>query len=745
VIHLSSLSPGDSHIAFAVETEDLEPGPGAPRPGASQLEPRAQQSWAERIWWTIAGIAILNFAIGLLGDASAFPWLAAFVVVGGAWGLGTITVSFMQFGQSPQIRRLSNRLAWATALLLLAMFAAWAFVQVHNSPAYGTDELAFDQYAAQLVQHGMNPYVHSMDPSFYLFRVSPDGWTYTLTGQAVTQFSYPSLAFLVYLPFLILGWSHELGVGLNLIAWGASILLMFHMFPRNMRAAALVIGLVDCYISNAVGGVTDVLYMPLLIIAAYRWDRFGLDRRSYIAPVMVGLAMAIKQTPWPLLLFVLLALACDEYARAGIEPALRRAGRYLAVVLATFFLVNLPFILMSPSAWVTGTLTPLVKNMVPSGQGTVAFTLFLHFGGGSLFAFTLATVFMALMTLVAYVGTYPLLRPATVMLPALIYFFASRSQTNYLIALIPVAVVWAVSAGAAPQPARSARGFDGALLEAGVSGRSSRALLAWIVGPNGPVRSLRWAQAIAASALLFVIATIYSLTAPAPLSMAITGVQLNGILGVVQQATVLVTNTSSSQMRPAFTVEDGRGLTTFWKVAQGPPSLAPGQTANYRIYALNSGAEPSLGGGFTVLAFGNNPGTVSASNRYLPALMHLTFSPQAFTSEVPVGRAVTIKVQLVGHLNETADRPHVKVYLTQAIYTGLGKSRPSAIINGRKAGKRSVFAYTNSQGIATFHIIGTKASELGPTAFNAHLVNTAAGFQYGVTGALTVWFSPPKQ
>ena len=738
MIHLSSLPPGDSQTAPAVETEDVEQGPAA-----LAIVPRVQQSWAERIWWTIAGIAMLNFATGLLGPAAAFPWLAAFVVIGGAWGLGTITISLMQFGQSPQIRRYSNVLGWATALLLLALFAGWAFVQVHNSPAYGTDELAFDQYAAQLVQHGMNPYVHSMAPSFNLFRVSPDGFTYTLTGQAVTQFSYPSLAFLVYLPFLVLGWSHELGVGLNLIAWAVSILLMFRLLPRNMRAAALVIGLVDAYLSNAAGGVTDVLYMPLLIVAAYRWDRFGLDRRSYIAPIMVGLAMAIKQTPWPLLVFVLAALACDEYARAGIQAALRRAGRYLAIVLATFFVVNVPFIVMSPSAWVSGTLTPLVKNMVPSGQGTVALSLFLHFGGGSLFAFTVATALMALLTLVAYVGTYPLMRPATFVFPALIYFFTSRSQTNYLIALIPVAIIGAVTAGAAPQAVASGE-FDGALLGAGLAGRGFRAWLARIVGPTGPVRSLRWAQAITVSALLFVIATVYSLTAPSPLSMTITKVEVNGILGLVQQVTVRVTNRSISRTRPAFTIQDSRGYTTFWKVARGPRSLAPGQTAKYTLYGLNSGAEPSNGGGFTVVAFTNKPGSVSASNRYLPALMHLTFSPQAFTSSIPVGTTATIKVQLVGHLNETADRPHVAVYLTQAIYTGLGKSRPSAIVNGSRPGDRNVMAYTNSRGIATFRITGTKPNVLGPTAFNAHLVDRAAGYQYGVTGALTVWFSAPK-
>jgi len=738
VVDLSSVSPGDPHIADGAGADDPKQ-----EPAALVIEARSEQSWAERIWWTVAGLATLNFAIGLLGAAAAFPWLALFVVIGGAWGLGTITVSLMDFGQSPKIRRYSNALGWATALLLIAMFAAWAFIQVHNSPAYGTDELAFDQYAAQLVQHGMNPYVHSMGHAFSIFRVSPDGYTYTLTGHAVEQFSYPALAFLIYLPFLILGWTSELGVGLNLIAWSVSILLMYRLLPRNMRAVGLVIGLVDVYISNAVGGVTDLLYMPLLILAAYRWDRFGSDRRSYVGPVLFGLAISIKQTPWPLLVFVLAALACDEYARGGLEPALRRAGRYLAITLATFFVVNLPFIVMAPSAWLSGTLTPLVKNMVPSGEGTVALSLFLHYGGGSLFAFTVATALMAVLALVAYVGTYPLMRPATFVLPALIYFFASRSQTNYLIALIPVAIIGAVTAGPSMRAAQSSE-HDGALLEAGLTGRGWRAWLARIVGPTGPVRSLGWAKAIALSALLFGAATVYSLTAASPLRMTITKVDVNGILGLVQGTQVSVTNTSGSRVKPAFTIEYSHGLSTFWGV-KGPRFLAAGQTATYQLYPQNSGAEPSVGGGFAVLGFTNKPASVSVSNRYLPELMHLTFNPQAFTKQIPVGVTKTIKVQLVGHLNETAYKAGVPVYLTQSIYVGTGKVRPSVIVNASTPGRKNVMALTNSHGVATFHITGTEESEVGPTAFNAHLVDKAADFQYGVTGALTVWFSAPKK
>ncbi len=256
------------------------------------------------------------------------------------------------------------------------------------------------------------------------------------------QLSYPSLSFLVYVPFILLGWTSEVGAGLNVAAWALAVLLMFVLLPRSMRAAALVFASIDVYLAFAAGGVTDMLYIPLLIVAAYRWDRFGTSRSTYIAPVAVGLAMAIKQTPWPVLAFVLCALAWDEYDRSGdAREAARRAGRYFGVVLGVFLVPNLPYMIASPSAWVSGVFAPFVKNMVPTGQGLISLTLFAHLGGGSLAAYTVVLILAALLLLVVFVGTYPLLRPATFMLPSLAYFFAARSQTNYLIPLIPVALV----------------------------------------------------------------------------------------------------------------------------------------------------------------------------------------------------------------------------------------------------------------------------------------------------------------
>ena len=84
----------------------------------------------------------------------------------------------------------------------MAALAIWSYFQVYMAPDYGTDEIAFDQYAAQLALHGINPYLHSMAAAFPLFHVSPNGYTFLLNGRPVTTLSYPALSFEAYLPLL---------------------------------------------------------------------------------------------------------------------------------------------------------------------------------------------------------------------------------------------------------------------------------------------------------------------------------------------------------------------------------------------------------------------------------------------------------------------------------------------------------------------------------------------------------------
>jgi uncharacterized membrane protein len=662
-------------------------------------------------------VVILNWSISLYGAASVFWPLDVLVVIAGLWGLIVAIISWLDLEDYPALARWGNAFAWSNALLVMVLIGAWTYVQFHGAPGYTTDELSFDQYAAQLVAHGFhNPYVHSMKPAGPLFRLSPDGYTYTITGQPVEQLSYPSLSFLVYVPFILLGWTSEVGAGLNVAAWGMAVLLMFALLPRSIRAAALVFASIDVYLSFAAGGVTDMLFIPLLIVAAYRWDRFGSSRSTYVAPVAVGLAMAIKQTPWPVLAFVLCALAWDEYDRSGdAREAARRAGRYFGVVLGVFLIPNLPYMIASPSAWFNGVFTPFVKNLVPTGQGLISLTLFAHLGGGSLAAYTIVMILAALLLLAVFIGTYPLLRPATFMLPSLAYFFAARSQTNYLIALIPVALVGAITAG--PPAARRVPAV----------GRRVA----------GVVRNRRWRRAIAALGVLGVAAIIYAFSSTSPLTVTIVGQRTTGFLGGIKTLIVKVHNGTSQPQTPAYTVQTSHGDTTFWKVQNGPKTVAPGHTARVELVARNYQAEPGLGDGFSVLAFTEHPAAVSVSHRFLLNLWRTATLPQAFDDSIPVGKRILLRIEVLDHFNSPVRQAGIRVYLTQVRQTSVGFKRAFAEINGHI--QKTVVAMTNRQGTATFYIVGTKA-DIVPTTLSAHLLNKQANYVYGSSGYINIRF-----
>jgi hypothetical protein len=680
-------------------------------------------SWSERLWWTLAGCALINWSVQLLSATTSFSWVTVPVVVAGGWGLMTVLVSWLPAAGSIGVLRRGSVLAWLTALLVVGAFVAWAYVQVRNTPGYGTDELAFDQYAGGLARHGLNPYLHSMAPSFSLFRVSPDGYTYSLTGMPVTQLSYPALAFLLYVPFLVLGWSTQLAVVLNVLAWGATVLLIFALLPTRVRPAALLIGSIGVYVSYSVGGVTDVLYMPLLVLAAYRWDQFGRSRRSYVGPVMLGLAMAIKQTPWLLLPFVLCALAMDEHARAGASAALKRCTRYLTAVAVAFLLPNIAYIVASPEKWLHGVVTPIVSHLVPAGQGTVALSLFLHHGGGSLAAYTIASVVLAFLLLAFYLGTYPLLRAATFILPAVVLFFASRSYGSYLVSLVPAALVGAVTMEAQQQPA-------------GRASAPSRPRLSALVRTRG------WGAAILAGAALFAAAVVYALTAGQPLGLRVTGVRTTGQLATIEQLTVQVRNTSGSGVRPSFTLGEGGGITTFWQITHGPRTLAADASANYTIVAPNFPSQPSIAGGFIVLAFSQGPAAVSASGAYEPSTMHVALTPNAVNQIVAVGQPVVVHAELLDQLDRPVHKNNVPVYLGQIIYDQSGLELSEATINSRPPGQTPVSAYTDSEGVATFTLVGTQAAS-DPVYFEANLVQTHEFFPYGYSEILPIRFGVP--
>jgi uncharacterized membrane protein len=660
-----------------------------------------------KIAWTLAGATLLLWSIDLFGYVDQFPWLSVVMVVLSLWGFGTIVASWYPRSIDG---RVATVLAWTTVGLTLAAFIVWSYTQVVAAPGYGTDEVAFDQYAAQLLLHGLNPYVHSMARAFSLYHVSPNGYTFRLTGQPVTSLSYPALSFLIYVPFLAAGWSTQLAIWVNVASWALGIALAFALLPREIRALALVLGSLGIYINYAVGGVTDALFVPILIGAVYQWDRFAFTRgpAAWRGPILLGLAMSVKQTPWLVLPFLASGIALEARARGGWAVAARTTGRYLAITAGAFLLPNLWFIVANPHAWLSGILTPVASHAVPAGQGLVGLSLFLGLGGGSLatYTLTLVVVFFALWAL--YLATYPTLRAWAVVCPSIVLFFSARSFGSYLVTLVPVALVAACTLS----PSACHAGWR----------RWKRVALAGVVATAASVGSI------------FLIAP--------PLGLAITTVRTTGQLATVVQVGVRVSNHSGAPVHPAFSVESGGTISAFWIRQKGPESLAAGKTAKYLLLAPNFFAQPPITGDFQVVAFTNRPGTVSVSSSFKTSILHLSLDPDAINEYQPVGKKITVKVHLLDDLNQPVHRSGVPVYMGQITYTQQGLRLSQAIINGGQPGQTPVTAFTDGAGIATFVIQGTDRS-VDPVYFEANLVNGTQFFPYGYSEILPIRFGTP--
>ncbi len=671
-----------------------------------------------RAWWSVAGLTLVLWAFRLFGYVDVYPLLSVAVVVLALWGIGTVAAVWQPCRLGPWAER---ALAATTMGLTLTGFFLWSYVQVVTAPSYGTDELAFDQYAAQLLRHGTNPYTHSMAPAFHLFHVSPDGYTFLLNGHAVTALSYPALSFLLYVPFLVLGWSAQLAVGVNVAAWGLAIVLAFVLLPRQIRPLAIVVGSLDVYAGYAVGGVTDALFVPLLIGAVYRWDTFARARgwRAWRGPVLLGLAMAVKQTPWLVLPFLVGGVVL-EAAGPRLVDGLKAGGRYLAIALGTFLVPNLPFVVLSPHAWLTDVTTPIVSNSVPAGQGLVELSLFLGIGGGSLDAYRDALVVVFVVLLAVYLATYPRLKAWAVLIPSMALFFAARSLGSYLVMLLPAAIVAAFTV----EPFRRV-GADALAAGRRRSAGYRRRVRGWWIATVG--------VAAPAAAVAFVLAS------RPPLSVRIVSVRTTGQLATVVQVGVAVTNTSGQVATPTFTVESGGQITAFWLASGGPAHLRPGQQARYTLYAPNFSAQPAITGGFQVVAFTDDPGTVSRSAAYVPTTWHVNLTPDAVSRVVPLGEPVTVHAAILDQLDQPVRVAGEPVYLGQVVYTQQGLVYGQAIINQGQVGQTPVVAYTNADGVATFTVRGTQSS-VNPVYFEANLVNSRQFYPFGYSEILPIRF-----
>ncbi len=540
---------------------------------------------AERGGWSLVWLAVLTGGINVWGFWWSSPFigaLAPLMIVSGLIGTAACWLT-----ASPR-SRLFQRLALFAVLVTVVFPQA---IEIHTRKFYTTDSAAFDHVAARALLHGSDPYAISMSPAAHLLKVPALFWTYTVNGGHVSQFSYPAGSFLFDVPAMALGLHHAVVDWMDLLAWLVSGVLLFALLPASLRWLSALVVLTPALLGSFSSGETDAMFVPFLILAVWRWDRFGQDRQAglarWVGPIALGLACTIKQTPWFCLPFLVIGVFLES-RRAG-RPATHVALRYLLTVVAVFGAVNLPFVIWQPGAWLHGTVIPVFGGLVADGQGLVSLATHGVTGGVDLIMLSVAGGLALVTVVTAFALWYPHLKRIWLLLVPIPLFFTPRSLSSYLIDLFPAAVVAALSVHSASQGSPAPPG-----------GRQRVRVL--------PVLT------VAIPALGVGVASVLAFVAP-PLQLIVRSVALSHGDRVVDAVTVSVENRTGSAVTPHFMVNTGDNPHGFWLPADhGRVVLRARESDTLTLYPPVLTVAPQKGARWLVEAYTGDPSWLSTSS-----------------------------------------------------------------------------------------------------------------------------------
>jgi hypothetical protein len=492
-----------------------------------------------------------------------------------------------------------RRLEWGLLLLALLVLAQWVACRL-LLPGAHTDEGALTAEAARRLLAGQDPYPLDLTYALHTYHVLPGLSTPLLDGTLVGRYSYPALPVLAtsWLIPLADGWGVDPVLLLQGVALGCTLLLTHLLLPPGRRglAALLVVGL-PAGVEFGMDGLLELLALPGLLLAAWRWDRTGADcgragsrygRLGWAGAARaagLGVALSAHQLAWFAAPFAVLGVFLQNRPRAGAGWT---AVRYAAVAVGVFLAFDLPFLVDDPGSWLSGVLLPLTQKAVPFGNSVVDLPAVLGSGIGDLRLYGLAAGCALIASMALLVLHFERLRPALFVLPVLPFLFAARSLEVYFTQLVPV---WAVG-----------------LLSTG-------AVVASAARPRGRVRRL--ATGLLVGCPLAAVAV--ALAVPGPLRPQITGWRTavapsgTGYLGEVELS---VRNTGGSALRPHFMTANRRLRTSpEWRVLSGPAVLRPHRAAVYRLAAGDELMAPRVGPGqaFSIEVVTSDPDTVTWS------------------------------------------------------------------------------------------------------------------------------------
>ncbi len=329
------------------------------------------------------------------------------------WSL-LVVVVLAVLAIAPQVRR-PVRDALATGVALGAYILVATVLLLGKG--YHVDSVALVHRATELFLSGLDPY-RSLNVAEALrhFGLDPALATHLEDGSDVPSFNYPALSFLVPAPFVALGLRDIRFLYLGEIVVLTVLLIREVRVPWRPLVTAAIVGNAIILRQNVLAGV-DPLWAVCTVLA------FLFLARRWSSSILIGLACATRQPAWFFAPFYLVAV----WKRSGRREALRRS----AIIFVAGALPNLPFLIASPSNFLTGVLYPTLGPLEAYGVGLIRFAVdgeLPLFSRGVYGALSIAVLAGLLAVLWRWWRKLP---NGTLVFPSLILWFAWRSLQNY--------------------------------------------------------------------------------------------------------------------------------------------------------------------------------------------------------------------------------------------------------------------------------------------------------------------------
>ena len=598
-------------------------------------------------------------------------------------------------------------------VLSCLVLIGWAVGTLYQNPQYGTDEAAFIQGAAQLALAGHNPYTANLLPFLTVFRVPTQYATYLLNGGISSALAYPSGSFLLIEPFIWFTHGTQAVIIASLACLLASIVLAFVLLPATWRMLGVsAIASSAILFAFSLSGLSVMACLPFLVVVASRWQAPALEarvsRRTILQAVMLGVACAISQLAWFIAIFLLVGLLRTAVQHVDIKVAVRKVSVYVGIAVAVFLLLNAPWILADPIAWVHGIFLPITQKALPYGQGIVDLAVYFHIGGGSLSAYSLLGDVVILVLLAAYWIWFDTCPSAAWILPGVALWFPARSLAEYFTVLAPLWIIAYVSE---------------------LSVASERIAL-------GPKRRLL--RILASAFLLIPLLGFgwYAVSRPAPLRLRLLSTESNGEFGGIWTLKLQVSNVSAETIKnPEFSTDASGHASSYWIRASGPSAIAPHSSAVFTLESPNVGSMPGIVEPFQIQVVSASPESVSESRTVTPEPYTTYLSPSSVDRVLAPNQGVWLSVSLRSPYGGTVDKANVRVALGQVVYAQQGLELSDARINSAPYGQSPVFARTNEYGIALFHIQAPNQKK--PIYFQAW-INQRLSYPFGYSETVSI-------